>query len=184
MLLIKSSLPSLNSLMIAQNCILMIGWRERWHNLRIIRVLWWSRALARMNPCFVKRQHWLVSTLKGRWAFPVETVHKRNLASIWDWNPRGGSYQNQGSNQIWLVSDAEKKRFWEKKGRWHLSEQHATSRILHPPWRRWRSRQDQACSLNHSIKLRSAGWFDGFRKYLQIAAMTFKEILPSIHWER
>ena len=45
MLLIKSSLPSLNSLMIAQNCILMIGWKERWHNLRIIRVLWWSRAL-------------------------------------------------------------------------------------------------------------------------------------------
>ena len=133
MLLIKSSVPSLNSLTIAQNYITRIGWRERWHDLRIIGVLWCSGALAKRNPCFVKRQHWLVSTPKGRWAFPVETVHKRNLASIGDWNPRGRSYQNRGSNQIWVVSDAEKKRFWEEKGRRHLSEQHATGRILHPP---------------------------------------------------
>lgn len=105
MLLIKSSVPSLNSLTITQNYNLMIGWRERWHNLRIISVLWWSRALAKRNPCFVKRQHWSVSTPKGRWAFAVETIHKRNSASIWGWNPRGRRYQNWGSNQIWLVSD-------------------------------------------------------------------------------
>lgn len=93
MLLIKSSVPSSSSL----DCPKLhynIDWvREDGTTLEpsvyFGEVEPWqgTHALSEDNTDCINSQR-QVST------FPVETtVHKRNLASIWDWNPRGRSYQ-------------------------------------------------------------------------------------------